>query len=277
MRRGFVITISTILLLMVILLFSQANQNRMREEQRAVMEAHLIDSAAYFFDDAAEDFRSMLGPAVEISRNSSESNITFRDRLPRGGGDGLLLSNYGEFVADYSNKTNSAVSLNSSNLENGRLIVFSNGLRYDRNSTSVRFYSSSGGTNATAYELSIFSNAYRKGENISSLSKTGSVRLTIHYSDLSGNRDVSGAFDPNAETVYSVNYTDSPESALLVRVGSSGSPGSVGVEQNGSVQTDMNVTATGGWSCALDYAYDVNMSYRQLNAAKEGLLWVRKG
>jgi hypothetical protein len=276
MRRGFLITMSAILLLMATVLFIQNNQKTRRDGERAIADAQAIDSAAYASDDIAYDLKVMLGPQVDISRNSSESNITFREQLPNGLDSSMLLS-YSNFIADYSQGINSNVSLNFSGILNGTLIIFSNGLQYDRNMTSVRFHSSSGSTNASVYELSISSDSYRRSENISSLPQSGAVKLIVHYSDLNGSIEASGAFDPNSLATYSVNYESNPANALAIKVGNfSGSSGSIGVEQAGSVKLGINLTAKGVWNSSLAYAYNVNMSYRQLNVAKQGLVWVER-
>jgi hypothetical protein len=274
MRKGFVITVSALMLLMVIILLSQSNQRRLREAEKSVIDAQAIDSAAYLFDDVASDLSNMLGPEIGISRNNSESNITFRELLPRSA-LGSLLSNYSSFIENYSQRINSEISLNFSEVLGGTLLVFSNGLSYNRNSTSAQLRSSRGDTNASAYELSISSNAYRESENISSLSQSGKVKLVIHYSDLNGSIERKGAFDPGSQNIYSVTYKGNPQSALVIRAGNlSNSAGSIGVEQSGSVEVGLNLTARGSWNGSLAYAYDVNMSYRQVNVAKQGLVWV---
>ncbi len=276
MRKGFLITLSALLLFMVSLLFVQSSQKTMRDAERTIGDTVAMDSAAYAFDNAAYDLKDMLGPEVGITRNSSETNITFGEQLPGSSAYSSLLSNYSIFIANYSGGINSNVSLNFSGILNGTLLVFSNGLRYDRNMTAVRFYSPNAGTNASAYELNISSNAYRQSENISSLPQSGTVRLVVHYSDLSGSMDVSGWFDPNSLAVYTVNYSDSV-SSLSIRAGNfSGGSSSIGVEQAGSVQVGLNLTTRGGWNGSLAYAYNANMSYTQLNATKNDLLWVER-
>jgi hypothetical protein len=277
-RRGFLITVSALLLLMSSVLFIQNNQKVGRDEERAIGDAVAVDSAAYMFDDVAGDLSSMLGPAVSISRNSSESNITFIEQLPRSFTDSSLLSNYSSFIANYSNETNSGIALNFSGVLNGTLLIFSNGLQYDRNMTSVRFHSSSGSTNASAYELSIFSNDYRNGENISSISsqQSGSMKLIVHYSDLNGSSESSGTFDPNSVVSYYVSYLGDPASALRISVGNISGSGSIEVDQAGSLQVGVNLTARGGWNGSLAYGYNVNMSYAQLNVGKNDLVWVER-
>jgi len=278
MKKGFVISISALLLLMVIVLFSQGNKKRTMEDEKAIIDSDSIDSAAYFFDDVADDLAYILGPGVEISRNSSESSITFREQLPRSADEGSLLSNYSRFLADYSERMNAEVYLNLSGISNGTLLIFSNDLRYDRNSTSAKFYSSSGSTNASAYEISIYSGSYRISEDISNLSGSGTMKLIIHYSDLNGSIDVSGAFDPNSQAIYSATYGGDSPGSLLIRLGNlSGKTGSMGVEQAGSVGIWLNLTARGGWNRSLDYAYNANMSYRQVNVLKEDAVWVGEG
>jgi hypothetical protein len=274
MDRGFLVTLSTMLLLMASLLLVQSSQQAGRDSERAVLDAQAIDSAAYEFDDVAWDLNAMLGPQVNISRNSSGSNITFTEQLPQSDYSSLL-SNYSSFIANYSNGTNTNITLDFSGIANGTLLVFSNGLQYDRNATAVRFYAPNAGTNASVYELSIFANDYIQSQNLSSLPSSGAARLVVHYSDLNGNSDASGWFDPNSFAVYSINY--SAAGYVRIKVGNfSGSSGSIGVEQFGSPNVWMNLTASGNWNGSLAYGYDASMNYSQLNVTKNDLLWVEK-
>jgi len=276
MDRGFLVTLSTMLLLMASLLLVQSSQKAGRNSERAVLDAQAIDSAAYEFDDMAWDLNAMLGPQINISRNSSESNITFTEQLPQSDYSSLL-SNYSSFIANYSNWINTNITLNFSGILNGTLLVFSNGLQYDRNATAVRVYASNAGTNASAYELSISSNDYRNIESINNINsmQSGAVKLMVHYSDLNGSIEAIGTFDPNSVASYSVSYTGDPASAIMIRVGNfSGSSGSIAVEQTGFLQVGLNLTARGSWNGSLAYAYNANMNYSQLNVTKNDLLWV---
>jgi hypothetical protein len=273
MRKGFVITISAILLLTAVLLLDRSNQKMSKEHETAVIDSQAVDSAEYFFDDVADDLRNLLGPQVLIARNSSESSITFIEQLPLN--TSSLLSNYSSFIAGYSQSVNAQASLDTSGILNGNLLVFSNGLGYYRNATAVKFYSPNGSTNSTAYALNISSNAYRTSENISSIPQSGAVKLTLHYMDLNGSIDLSGAFDPSAQSIYAVSYQGS---SLTLRLGNiSGSTDSLSVEQNGSIQLAFNLTARGGWNTSLGYAYNANLSYSQLNVNRTDLVWVEEG
>jgi hypothetical protein len=276
MDRGFLVTLSTMLLLMTSLLFIQNSQKAGRDSERAVLDEQAVDSASYAFDDVAGNVNAMLGPQVEISRNSSESNITFTEQLPRSGSDSSLLSTYGNFIADYSNGTNTNITLDFSGILGGTLLVFSTGLQYGRNATAVSFYAPNTGTNASAYELSIFSDNYAQSQNITSLPNSGSVKLVINYSDLSGSINVNGSFDPNSLATYFIGYGD-PASFVNIKLGNfSGGSGSIGVEQSGSPNIWLNLTARGGWNGSLAYAYDAKMNYSQLNVTKNDMLWVER-
>lgn len=275
MKRGFLVTVSALLLLAVSLLFSQSNQSIGRNEERAIADFQAMDLPAYTFDDVACDLASMLGPQVNISRNSSSTNITFAEQLPQSNYSSLL-SNYSGFISNYSGEMNSQIGLNFSGILNGTLLIFSNGLRYDRNSTSLRFYSSNGSTNASAYVLNIFANDQMASQNISSLQNSGSVNLTINYYDLSGGIQASGTFNPNSLASYSVLYTSG--SSLNITVGNfSGSSDSIWVGQTGPVQVGVNLTASGGWNSSLGYAYNALMNYSRIRISKNDLVWVGRG
>ena len=276
MRKGFVITVSTLLMLMVIIMFSQSSQRITKESNRAVIDTEMIDSASYMFDDVAEDLKGMLGPQVSISRNISESNITIIEQLPRSIDDNALLSSYGSFISNYSEKINSNISLNFSSITNGSLLIFRNGLEYDRNSSLLQFYYPNGDTNASAYEIGIFSNGYRTTENISSLQQSGATKLVIHYLDLNGSIEASGSFDPNVLGTYRINY-ENPLGSLVIKVGNlSGSVGGIRIEDDG-LQAGINITARGGWNDSLGYAYNAGMNYTQLNVSKSDVIWVEEG
>jgi len=270
MRKGFVVTISTLLLLIVILLFLQANYRRVREAEGGVIDAQQIDYASYAFDDVATDLKQLFGPVVLVEREGGSSTVKFSDTFPRN----VNLLGYKEFLANYSERINSRISLNTSRIEEGKLIIFSNGLRYNRNSSSIKFYSPDESTNATLYELAVFLNDYRVSENLSLLTQNGDVEFVVHYYDLNGSLELSGAFDSSSKGVYSVVLENG---GVQVNVGNvSNSMGGIEVSLSGSVVGEVNLTAKGSWQ-SLGYAYDAEMVYEQLNVRKEGLVWVEKG
>ncbi|MEM3555137.1 MAG: hypothetical protein QXF56_00205 [Candidatus Micrarchaeia archaeon] len=267
MKRGFVITVSTLLLFVVILLFIQASYGGMREAESELINAQQIDYAMYIFDDVAVDLKQLLGPDVEIAREGGMTVVKFSEKLPKTAN----LSEYKKFLANYSEKSNAEIKINTSNVDDGKLIVFGNGLRYDRNSSSFKFYHTETSTNASEYELSVFSKSYRLSENISLLTNNGDVKLVVHYSDLNGSMDLEGAFYSDRNAVYSVIY-DGGE--MKVAVGNvSGKHNSI--ELTSSVDMEVNLTVKGEWSTR-GYAYDVEMGYEQLNVKKKGLVWVEK-
>jgi hypothetical protein len=102
------------------------------------------------------------------------------------------------------------------------------------------------------------------------------VNLVINYSDLNGSINVNGSFDPNSLATYSIGYGD-PASFVNIKLGNfSGSSGSLEVDQSGSVNAGLNLTATGSWNGDIAYAYDANMNYTQLNVTKSDRVWVER-
>jgi hypothetical protein len=258
----------------------------MRGEE-AIIESQVIDTASYSFDDISEDLRTMLGPKITIKRNSSELNITFQDTALSVTGREAVLQNYKQFIEnDYAIKTNSKIAINISDLSDGDSeILFSNGLIYNYSygaESIIKIYGDSGSTNITIYDITVYSNAYRLTENISSFtpSPDGNLTLNIHYRDLNGSIDVGGVINSTIENLYQVTYTGSPTPYLEIRAGSVGSSQKAFlIRQSGKLTADFNLTASipSDASESLSYVYNANLNYQQLNASKIGLVEIGRG
>ncbi|MEW6329669.1 MAG: hypothetical protein AB1468_06190, partial [Candidatus Micrarchaeota archaeon] len=236
-KKGFVLTIITILLLSLLLVFSAFYSRANQRIESNALALQPVERAGYVFDDVASDLKQICGAGISLERNASETRIYLEDALPSSA-SAAKFQNYKTFIEGrYANASNANITLNITNLSDGDAdIIFSNGLIYNVSYflNTIEFYNSTGSTNATSLEINLTMNKYRGSAGAWSWGASG-VDVVLRYTDLNGTKTESGKLDESAPNTYTINYDGGGLVQIEFGALGGGRTGALSIKRSGSV------------------------------------------
>jgi len=129
MKKGFTITISTILIVITITWFSIFYAGFSQKQELNIYSNYPIEKAGFVADDIIWDVNVIVGISSNIDRKTDFTNIVVRDKIPADINK-LQLIDYNKFIdANYSQWQNASIDLDFNKLIDGKAeLLFSNGL-----------------------------------------------------------------------------------------------------------------------------------------------------
>lgn len=228
MKRGFIITFSTILIVSSLLLFSQFYLKNSKSREQSILMSAKFSKLGLVLDDIENDVEEILGTTVAINKAATQTEITFTDKLPSDLNKFYLLDYRGFLYNTYAPKQNiSLIADFNELLDNKTELIFSNGLQYDYfygGDNIVGFYVPGGDTNATTYNIIINVNNDLNTVQMSGTLGTD-INVNLYYTDNSNTINESWQLDANVNNQYTVYYTDpaiNPNDYLRINVGNIG-------------------------------------------------------
>jgi hypothetical protein len=269
--RGYVITILSVSLIVILVALSMSLRNGFLSMERALIEPLPLTYAAFLMDDLAYEFNSMVGPQIAINESNSSIVVGINDTL-HSYNHSADIAAYGTFLnTAVANSTASSITANFTNISGGMMRVFiDDDYVYTNNHTSREMlFTGSGGTNATCYNISINVTKVRGSVTPMSFNATGAINVTITYTDLNGTGTETGMVSANQLSTLTVAYANG--SSVRLTIGpNGGNAGSLDIIATG---TDANVSFAAvlpplGASKERGYAYDATVDYVQDRVAK---------
>jgi len=274
-HRGFVITLASLGLIMLLVAFSSTLHNNYLSLERALLEPRPLLYAAFIFDSVAQDLNTIAGPQINITQTNSSTRILIADTVPNENFSSQLAS-YESFIETIlANETHSTIRANFSNMSAGMLRLSINGnYNYTNNQTGAEMLfisDGTGGTNATVYEIFVSIIKTRASVQNFVFDPGGDLNISITYTDLNGTGTASGKILSNQANNFVLTYDDGSRFTLLVgRTGSS----------NGALRINtQNLTANISFTVTLPainetkktgYEYDAVLEYVQGKVKKSG-------
>lgn len=267
--RGFVFTISVILITMLILSLSSFESERGREISRESTLQQGIGNSGYAFDDVSDDLKELTGASIGAERNETYFWVTAEDGFPFPSSNLSSYENYMEEV--YAKNTHSNISIDASGM-NDSIVWFTNGINYTREEGELNssILLSPKEMNATDVIVSIVCNEPSVGIAQMESDEGGELHVLINYSDSNTSflQDiyVNKGTDKFMEANFSTN-------ALRF-----------GINQTGEDYDRVYVAGNGNPSCSYElkevfrddykgdiaFYYNTIVEYTQLNVTKNG-------
>jgi hypothetical protein len=264
--RGFVITILSMSLIVLLLILTMSVRNAHLATERALIEPLPLVYSSFLLDDAANQFNSIAGPKITLRETNESTGVTVADTIHPFNHSAEILAYSAFLEGEVAERTASNISANFTNITGGEMRVFINeDYTYvnDHADGSARF-SRAGGTGAAGYEINVTVYSVRQNVSHMAFSENGTMNVTIRYTDLNGTEVESGSVFADMPNSFTVNYPDG--TSLNVDVGlAGGNPGSLKISSAGAI-AETAFTAT---LPRLDaktkrgYEYDAVISYSQ--------------
>lgn len=275
MQKGLVLSLSTILIAMALILTALFYANSVQKNETSLLQTFFVEKAGYVGDDVDYDFNKILGTHVDVNRGSL-TQITFNDKMPADINKFQLID-YNNFVDKvYSGQQNADIELHLDNLVDGKTeLIFSNGLNYDYDYTSdsvINIYKLGGDTGIITYDINV-------GINDFSVDKipwtwqdaTGDINVNLNFVDQNTLSEVhhSGKLDSSITNVFTWNYSGTPGDSFSISIGTIASNSNAlrlteSIDDSGS-QVTTTIMATIDSSSAINWSYDADFNYTQLN------------
>lgn len=269
--RGFMITVLSVSLIMVLIVLATSLSNTQLSTDRALKEPLPLIYAAFLLDDIGHDFNQMVGPGIVQNETNSSITLTLTDSIHGYNHTWDMLS-YDTFLTnEVASRTASNISTNLTNLTGGMMTLF---IDEDYNYTNDHIrneslFTRSGGTNATAYYINVTVTAVRTNMTHMAFNESGTMNVTIRYTDVNGTSVENGSVFPNQQNIMELDYAGG--GSLTITVGShTGNSGSLLMKATG-ISADTSWTAVLpriNASKKMGYEYDATIDYVQGNVEK---------
>ncbi|MFH0737280.1 MAG: hypothetical protein V1827_01370 [Candidatus Micrarchaeota archaeon] len=268
--RGFVITILSMSLIMILVVLSMSLRSGQMDSERSLAEPLPLLYASSLVDDVAYDLNSIVGPDMAFEEQNDSMRLTISDSILAHNHTGDILS-YGAFLeGEVAARSASNITANLTNLTNGTIRVFINGdYAYENSELGDMRFSRIGGTGASSYEINVTVPAVRTNITPMAFNTSGTLNVTIRYTDLNGTGTESGAVFPDAQNILRLDYENGTSLSLGIGL-EGGEGGSLHIEAEG-------VRADASWLVVLPpmdpemdmgYEYDATIGIVQGRAAK---------
>jgi hypothetical protein len=269
--RGFVITISSVSLILILILLAMSLRNAQLSTERALMEPLPLTYAAFLVDDVAYEFNSLVGPGIGFLEANDSMEVTVMDSLHDHNHSGEISSYEAFLKGEVADRTASSISTNFTNITGGMMRLFINeDYVYTNNHTdNESLFTREGGTNASSYEIQFIITAVRANVTHMEFDENGTMNVTIRYTDLNGTSLEEGSIFPDRPNSFRVDYGGG--GSILVMIGpEGGNDGSLRMKASG-------IAAETEWTAVLPpldatkkmgYEYDASIDYVQGKVAK---------
>jgi len=221
MRRGLVISISTILLLSALLLFAEYWAAKSQRWDRAIESVVVIGSAAHAFDDVAGDLEALHGLNISSVRGDGLEVNTSGIAPDFSRNVSADLEAYESFFANFTKASNANASIDLSGIKDGSWETYwSNGLqaRWSYPSGQLALMTTNS-TNVTSWMINTYTNASHYNSSfVHCQNNTGSdILVVISAMDLNGTINCTKMIAANESWQFYINFTDGTQ--LLVDAG----------------------------------------------------------
>ena len=265
--RGFVISISALLLFSVIVsfVFFLYYENSVLENRLSTRGA----PPSFVFDDIAADLNAISNLNISANRSNATLSVQAQGAFSNAP-NASTYSSYAHFLStNYSNLTNSNLSLDASGLSDGSAeALFSNGLAfsyaYAGASKSSVFSTSSSDTDASAYEVNVSVDRQRNNYIPWSSSPNGNLNVTLRITDRSGTISSIVTLNRSSANSFIVMYQGGQ---LAVRAGKIGAAdGALQINPSGTIVDCTSYSANaffppGNLSSSIRYYWNAWLSY----------------
>lgn len=269
--RGFVITILSVGLIMMLVMLTMSLRNAQLGVERALMEPLPLTYASFMIDDVAYELNSLVGPSMTFEEANDSMRLVVVDSL-HGHNHSSEIASYQKFLeGEVADSTASNITANFTNLTGGTMAVFINDdYVYTNDHTSNEsLFTKAGGTGAASYEINLTIVGTRANITHMAFNESGTLNVTIRYSDLNGTGMEEGRVFPAQANGFRLDYEGG--SSVTVAIGpQSGNSGSLRMKAAG-------IGADSAWAVVLPqlnatkkigYDYDATISYVQGKVAK---------
>ena len=267
--RGFIITIVSISLIAILVVFSTVLHNSYLSMERVLLVPQPLAYPSFLFSTVAGDVHEIAGPELVQSYSNTSLRIWIADTLPNENFTSAL-SAYQEFLEDeVANATNSRISANFSRLRPENM-SFAIDERYNYTIESGdMIFTAPGGTGATEYNVVVTTDGRRDTITWFGFNSSGDMNVSVTYTDLNGTVIESGTVHSDVVNKILVSYEGGHN--LQVTLGNvKGEDGSLRIEPAG-------VNSTFRFSVRLPpinesqrkgYSYDADLDYSQGRVGK---------
>ncbi|MDD5171975.1 MAG: hypothetical protein PHF60_02970 [Candidatus ainarchaeum sp.] len=265
------ITILSVSLIMILIALSMSLRNAQLSTERALMEPLPLTYAASLLDDVAYEVNSIIGPQISLDESNDSMRVTVADSLHNYNHSGELSAYEGFLRGEVADRTASSITTNLTNLTGGvvRLFIDEYYVYTNDHDSNESVFTRDGGTGAASYDINFTITAVRANVTYMAFNDSGTMNVTIRYTDLNGTHVEEGSIFPDQPNTLKVDYEGG--SSMLVAVGpESGNDGSLRLKSTG-------IVAETSWTAVLPqlnetekmgYEYDATIDYVQGNVAK---------
>ena len=209
--KGFVLAISTFLIVFFALLFTQQFLQKSQNIEGVFSENLALQKSSFVAGNVLFEAASLLNTKVRVSNEGVLTAIAFSDALPSNVNSQAILDFKSFAESDFARQNNASIFLDVSGISDGKAeIVFSNGLQHDFDYSEgdgrIDFFSASPQVKVSRIDLNIASLDAIVDFNAWQWNPSGDLEVSIYYKDSAVTVKAAGRLDSSVLNSYYFNY-----------------------------------------------------------------------
>lgn len=273
MMKGFVITLISVSLIVILVVMAISLRNEELRSQRVILEPLPLIYSNFYFDSVAQGVNKIAGPELELQENNTSTIIRISDRIETDN-HSQELANFADFVSgDFAQRTQSNISMNLTNITNGtnRVFIHEDYIYINDHNTNQSNFTKEGGTGARRIEIQYSIGAVRSNVTSPVFSENGTMNMSFIITDLNGTINESGSGYANQVTTMTIEYIGGCQISIRIgRINSNDGSYSISTT-NCEIDYSAQIEAEPlNFEKKYGYQYDATMNYSQGKIEKSG-------
>ncbi len=275
--KGFFVSLVTITMILIIFFLWSSTTRASIDFDLNVYESYSSATPGFLADDIWFDVNKIVGPSMNLTKGVEDNftRIYIGDFLPKSNFTSRLQS-YKDFVEERMlNQTNANISLDFSSLTDGNLeVTLMDNYTYlndylSSEENTVLFYKNDEDTDVYEYYINITTPQSRESVDDFNWNPSGSINVTLVYSDNNGTTTTSGRLRPNIANEFEIEYENGGE--IEITIGRNFNDGEF-VMRTQNVSTTFNLVAVLDPQSSLGMEYNATLNYSSQNVRKDSLI-----
>ena len=275
--KGFFVSLVTITMILILFFLWSSTTRASIDFDLNIYESYSSATPGFLVDDIWFDVNKIVGPSMNITEGVEDdfTRIYIGDSLPKSNFTARLQS-YKDFVEERMlNQTNANISLDFSSLTDGELEVATmDSYAYINNYSSseentVFFYKNENDTGVYEYYINITTSEFRESVNNFNWNPSGSINVTLVYTDNNGTTTTSGRLRPNIANEFEIEYENGGE--IEITIGRNFNDGEF-VMRTQNVSTTFNLVAVLDPQSDLVIGYYATLNYTSQNVRRDSFI-----
>ena len=221
--KGYIISLSAILLLSSMLLFAVFYSENIKERNLNAGEIKKYSKLNFVKDDLSYDLNRILGTGITVERNDVLA-VLFTEKIPAGFDKKERIKKLKEFIENsYSSVNNAKIAFNTERIQNSIPVKFSNDLvyEYDFEGKFILFYAVNKDTNMFTADINITSKGNATGVTEKLFTANPNLTINFNYSDQNASNEKHEILNisSRSDNVILISFSGNADDVIEIHLG----------------------------------------------------------
>jgi len=242
MKKGFVLSISTFMIIIFLVSVTSYYQEKNSRNENSIAKINEFEKAILLNDDISTDLNKILGVSIDLNSGETQTAIKYKTKLPTQKNISRELLNLQKFYdANYSLKQNALFATDFNKIADGKteLTIGETRIDYDYDNNKISFVSPGQSTKANQVDINVNIDASSTSKIPWDWNASGEITVNLIYQDQNALNNVNdfGKLSAYQLQEYVFSFSATPGDEFKIAIGN--------IDSNyGSLEFSENIIAT---------------------------------